>query len=447
MPAVAIDDDLVGRLLGGRFRLRGALGMGGMGAVYEAEDIVLGREVALKLLHSDGDDDSARLEREARAASRISARHVAAVYDVGQDPEFGLYLVMERLRGLTLEDRIATGTDMPLGEVAAIGVHIAMALEAAHKAGVVHRDLKPGNVFLLEDGGLKVMDFGIAKIVEGSDSDTATLTDIESIIGTPAYIAPEAVRKGAVGPPSDVYALGIMLFEMLSGERPFSDPNHVVMCAAHLNDPPPLLKNVAPGLPSSLSPLVDAMLRKKPGRRPALIEIRKELSPFVPTPGTGPYVATPVSAIGKRPWVIAAVGLGALVLAGVALMANTAETESAEYETTPLPPLQDDPPSTVMETESVMAPIPVGVEAPARVSVNIDVIPARAQLIWDGERVTSPFQVAQDDRAHRLEVSAAGFRRRVQTVHLEAGDNHLSIRLLPNRRAPMDMLADKIRPW
>ena len=408
--------ELEGKLIGSRFRVRGELGSGGMGAVYEAEDTVLGRPVALKLLHVDSDEHAARLEREARAASRITDPGVAIVHDVGQDAEVGLYLVMERMRGQTLEEMTADGTPLPIPRVVGLMRRVVAALNAAHTAGVVHRDLKPANIFMLENGGVKVMDFGIAKIVRGSKTDTETLTDVESIVGTPAYIAPEAVRKGDVGPPADIYALGIILFELLTGgRRPFESDDPVMLCAAHLKERPPKVTTVADQtVPPPLVGLIDRMLRKEPGRRPSLDEIDRVLGPLAKATGTHPAPAF------RREWRVPAIAaVVALVVIGIIAFASGDEGEDPEpYGTTSLRPEDETP---VMEATPVEDPIveeptmdePSGLEVP-EITITVSTTPPTATVLWDGDEVDSPFVVLADGLEHELQVSARG---RVPETH------------------------------
>jgi serine/threonine-protein kinase len=253
------------RELGGRYRLRAFLAAGGMGAVWAAEDAVLGRQVAVKLLGEwlAGDPVAAeRLRREARAAARLAHPNVARVLDLGEE-EGRPYLVMELLEGESLAARIARSGPLAPAEAAGIAAAVADALHAAHRAGVVHRDVKPGNVFLTAGGDVKVLDFGIAAAAwEGS------LTGGE-LIGTAAYLAPERALGRPATPAADVYALGVVLYEMLSGRPPFSGEDGLALASAHIHARPVPLRQAAPWVPAPLAAACERALAKDPAERPA----------------------------------------------------------------------------------------------------------------------------------------------------------------------------------
>ncbi len=287
-----------GTTIAGRYRVERLLGAGGMGTVYEATQLAIGRRVAIKVLRPDVADDpfvEARFQREARAASSVIHPNVVVVHEFGRGDEGTLFLAMELLHGDSLlvrlrrhakEGQSKEGSGaMPPREAVRVAMEIASALEAAHAAGVVHRDLKPDNVTLLENGGLKVLDFGIARILEnereGTAEDRAQLTDAQQVLGTPRYISPEAVARLPVGPAADLYALGAILFEMLSGRPVFLDREPVILMGQHLRDKPPKLREVAPDLeaPIELELLIDELLRKLPTERPASATlVRKRLA-------------------------------------------------------------------------------------------------------------------------------------------------------------------------
>jgi serine/threonine-protein kinase len=214
-----------GTVIAGRYRVLEVIGEGGMGTVYRAEQPALRRQVALKVVRPELSADAsmvARFEREAYASSRITSPHVVVVHDFGRDESGVLYLIMELLEGESLATRMEREGALSVSRSLAICRDVARALEVAHAAGIVHRDLKPDNVFLTTQGDVKVLDFGIARIVEGPGGSTvgnATMTGM--IVGTPVYMSPEAITRAPVGPPTDLYALGVMLYEMLAGQPPF----------------------------------------------------------------------------------------------------------------------------------------------------------------------------------------------------------------------------------
>jgi eukaryotic-like serine/threonine-protein kinase len=227
----------------GRYRLVRRIGVGGMGEVWEADDTVLGRRVALKVLVQELANDpraTRRFVREARATAKLTHPNVTRVYDFGRDGGVP-YLVMELLEGDTLADRLAGGP-LPPSEAARIGAAVGDALDAAHRQGIVHRDVKPGNVLLTPVGEVKVMDFGIAAAVDETHSTTGS-----GLYGTAAYISPERAAGQAATPAADVYSLGAVLYELLTGRPPFLGDSPVLVVRAHLQEPPRPVRELAPG--------------------------------------------------------------------------------------------------------------------------------------------------------------------------------------------------------
>lgn len=270
---VEVEDARVGSVLAGRYRLGERLGQGGMGVVYRAEQLPMERPVALKILARDGDATSAaRFMREARAMSALQSPHSVRLYDFGEAEDGSLYLVMELLVGESLRQHLARGP-LPVAEAVAVLGEVARSLAEAHLQGIVHRDLTPANVFLCDAPGqprfAKVLDFGIAAIPwEGS----AQLTRTSELPGTPAYVAPERVSGEGAGPAADVYALGVLAYEMLTGAPPFAGESAWDVLMAHLSDEPaPLAERVPAGVavPVALEELVWRCLAKAPELRPA----------------------------------------------------------------------------------------------------------------------------------------------------------------------------------
>jgi tRNA A-37 threonylcarbamoyl transferase component Bud32 len=262
----------VGTLLNGRYRLDAQIGAGGMSTVYRAFDTVLERQVAIKLMHREIASDSDQLERfrrEARAVAQLNHPHVVGVIDAGEegDPEGdgGLampYIVFEYVEGETLKDRIRRHGRLPIGESVAYAIEIARALGAAHDHRIVHRDVKPQNVLIDEEGTAKVTDFGIARSLteEGLTADGR-------VLGTTDYVSPEQALGQDVGPQSDLYSLGVVLFEMLTGEVPFHGENQVAVAMKHVREELPDVQLRRPEASSALAAVVDRATAKDLDRR------------------------------------------------------------------------------------------------------------------------------------------------------------------------------------
>ncbi len=251
----------------GRYRLVDRLGAGGMGEVWRAHDANLDRQVAIKLLAPGaiGDADTqARFRREALALSRLSHPGIATVFDFDSH-EGTSFLVLELVTGGTLEARIATGP-MPQDEVRLIGAAIADALHDAHRNEIVHRDLKPGNIVLTQSGQPKILDFGIAMLL--GDAGSAKLTRTGMILGSLPYMAPEQLTGDADSPRTDIYALGVLLFEMLTGRRPFIKERAEALMFEIFGSAPPTVRSLRPDIADDLDRLVMACISKEATARP-----------------------------------------------------------------------------------------------------------------------------------------------------------------------------------
>ena len=253
-----------GRTFNGRYQLLQVLGGGGMAQVYLARDLSLGRLVAVKVLREQYASDPSfveRFQREAQQAARLTHPNIANVYDVGN--EDGLhYIVMEYVPGVTLREQIAQGAPLPIDTAVEIGAQIAGALEYAHRSGLVHRDVKPGNVLITPDGVVKVVDFGIAK-----GASDLSLTGAGMALGTAAYFSPEQARGERVGPQADLYSLGVVLYEMLTGRLPFESDNDVGLAFKHISEPPVPPRQLNPAIPPQLNAIVLKALAKNPADR------------------------------------------------------------------------------------------------------------------------------------------------------------------------------------
>lgn len=257
-----MSDDRV--LLNGRYRLIGRIGAGGMSVVYKAQDLALGRLVAVKVLHESLTGDLTFLERfrkEARAAASLSHPNVVTVHDVGQDGDRH-YIVMELVEGDDLKAIIRQWAPLPLDKVLSLAAEICKGVGYAHRAGFVHCDVKPQNVLVTKDGRAMVADFGIARVIS-----EATMSRGDLNWGTPHYFSPEQAAGKSATPASDVYAIGVILFEMLTGRLPFEAENPTALALMHLQDSPPLVTDYNSAIPLPVAKIVQKILAKEPAAR------------------------------------------------------------------------------------------------------------------------------------------------------------------------------------
>jgi len=249
-------------VIAGRYRLDRVLGRGGMSEVWRADDLELGRPVALKLLAPDA--DRARFEREARAVASLGHPNITQVYDYGEW-EGRPYMLLEYLPGGTLEDRLVGNAPLPDAETVAIAGGIAAGLAHAHARGVIHRDLKPANVLFDDEGRPKLADFGIARLAAGS----GTLTEAGTVLGTAAYISPEQALGEPASAASDVYSFGVILYRMLTGRLPFEAADPMQLVVLHRDAAPPPITTFRTGAPPVPEAVATAALAKNPRDRPA----------------------------------------------------------------------------------------------------------------------------------------------------------------------------------
>ncbi|MDQ3590462.1 MAG: protein kinase, partial [Actinomycetota bacterium] len=276
-------------VLGDRYTLLEVLGDGGMARVYLARDNVLDREVALKVLRDQYGYDEAlveRFRREARNAASLNHPNIVQVYDQGRDDDGTYYIAMEYVPGGTLKDLMAKEGPLAPKEAAGIASRVAVALEVAHGRGIVHRDIKPQNVLLSASGEPKVADFGIARA-----ASSKTMTETNLILGTAAYMSPEQVKGEPVGPASDLYSLGVVLYEMLTGRRPYEAEDPIATAMKHINDPAPHPREANPAVPEDVDALVVRLLAKAPEDRYAsaaeLAEDLRRVRDGLPPPAVG----------------------------------------------------------------------------------------------------------------------------------------------------------------
>jgi eukaryotic-like serine/threonine-protein kinase len=348
-PAIPPDDadqtrpSLIGTTVTGRYLIEEVIGSGGMGTVYRAEHVHMKKTLALKVLHRELaaiEEVVTRFEREAIAAGRIDHPNVARATDFGRLDDGSFYLVMEFISGRSLSSLISEGA-LPVERALYIGRQIAGAIEAAHEAGIVHRDLKPDNVLLVardeDPDSVKVLDFGIAKVDMSETGPPSQLTRMGSVFGTPEYMAPEQAAGSAVDHRVDLYALGVIMYEMLCGHAPFSGDVMSVLTSQLTVEPPALPES----LPEDVRLLVAALLEKQPETRvqtareaieriTRILEERDAAARALTAPV---FDAAPARASRSRRWtwmVTAGSILAVLLTLAVGLIVRTTSTSSSE---------------------------------------------------------------------------------------------------------------------
>jgi beta-lactam-binding protein with PASTA domain/tRNA A-37 threonylcarbamoyl transferase component Bud32 len=323
-------DPMIGRLVDGRYQVRSRIARGGMATVYLATDLRLERRVAIKIMHGHLADDNTfktRFVQEARSAARLAHPNVVNVFDQGQDSDMA-YLVMEYLPGITLRELLKDYKKLTPEQTVDIMDAVLSGLAAAHKAGIVHRDLKPENVLLADDGRIKLGDFGLAR---AASANTATG---QALLGTIAYLSPELVTRGVADARSDIYAVGIMMYEMLTGEQPYVGEAPMAIAYQHANDtvPTPSAKN--PSVPAELDELVLWATARDPEERPhdarEMLERLREVEPSIrsPRPLVRPTQATMIIADAAMP--IGAATAETAILGGGVPAVATATLDAAE---------------------------------------------------------------------------------------------------------------------
>ena len=277
------EDLLVGQTLDEKYRIEQRLSAGGMGAVYRARHLSMDRPVAIKVLHQRlVGDEAARLrfQREARAAVLLKHQNAVSVTDFGETADGYVYLVMELLEGPTLREILVKEAPIETARAISIMLQISAAVAAAHEAGIIHRDLKPSNILVTQSTDVpavvKVLDFGVAKLAAHTlddDEGTTTLRQAGSLIGTPRYMAPEQYNGHGLTPAADVYSLGVILYEMLTGMAPFTGSTPVEIAAKQVSDSPQPPRNIVAAIPEDVERVVLYALEKTPEDRPANAEV------------------------------------------------------------------------------------------------------------------------------------------------------------------------------
>jgi serine/threonine-protein kinase len=323
-------DPYVGRtVLDGKFRILKKIGAGGMGAVYRAEEPDMGREVAIKILHSNlkaRSDLVSRFRREARAMSQLKHPHTVRVFMYGELEDGSLYIVMEMLEGKNLNQTVRRGGPMDVTRAIPIVTASCRALHEAHELGIVHRDLKPENIFVCQDAGMtdyaKVLDFGLAKVTEAQmRPGSMILTQEGMVFGTPEFMSPEQARGNTLDARSDIYSLACILYEALTGKLPFDAKTPMEYVSKHVTAAPIPLSERVEGrtFPPELDAILAKALSKNPDhRQQTALELAEALEPFSGTTAPAPSVATP------SPVAVAPVSVGGPVSAKEPSLASVA---------------------------------------------------------------------------------------------------------------------------
>ena len=394
---------MIGTLLNERFRLEEQIGSGGMSSVYRAYDTTLERWVAIKLMHRDISSDPDQLERfrrEARAVARLNHAHVVTVIDFGED-DGAPYIVLELVEGETLKQRIRRMGRLPVGEAVAYAIEIGRALSAAHAERLVHRDVKPQNVLIDPEGRAKVTDFGIARSLE-----VHGLTATGRVLGTTDYVSPEQALGHEVTEQADVYSLGVVLYEMLTGEPPFKAESQVAVAMKHVQQPMPDVQRARPDVSSALAAVVDRATAKELGNRYAsaadfVHDLEEVLAIEAARAGetTGEATAVlqtlqgettefaPLRLRNPRRWLLSVVAVALCTAAAVAFLATRTERGPGDPGASAASGLQ----AVKLASDAAHDYDPQGddQESPDATQFAIDTNPT---TVWDTERYDSDFE-------------------------------------------------------
>ncbi len=474
-----------GLVLGQRYRLSRQLGVGGYGAVFAADDQLTGDRVAVKVLSPAATTSAelvTRFHREAIATSRVRHPHIVQVADFDVDTDGSHFMIMECLDGRDLAEALASERRLPPGRALVIAAQCARGLAAAHRVGVLHRDLKPSNVFLVRrsdgDESVKIIDFGISKLTRAA-GDYTNVTSASSVVGTPSYMAPEQARGEELDARCDVYALGVVLFEMVVGARPFAGPDPLATLVAHARAPrvaPSVLRPELAGCPGldalvvraiaaersrrfdSMDELCEAILACLRAIDPAAAENVTAITGELTRPETMPSASelTRARAAGWRRGV--GLALGAVAIATVAAVGVWRREDG---ELAARPPTPSEAEAEVRAPIPVLVPVLIPGAAPAPAPgpaarglrmVRLTSTPPGAAVHRDGRRLgITPLELALDDDhpAQPVTVTAPGHRPRLVVV--ASGREHVDVALVPvpvaNRRPPRGAAALGVEEW
>jgi serine/threonine protein kinase len=412
-------DSMIGFVLAGKYRVVRQIGRGGMGVVYEAEHVELGKRVAIKLMlekYAQDGEASKRFEREALAASRIGNPHIIDVGDIGHTEDGRPFVVMELLSGMPLSQVIEMSGPLPPWRAIAIMKQVLRAVGAAHNKGIIHRDLKPDNIFISSHDDqhdfVKLLDFGISKMIDPDQEVAFTkLTTTGVVMGTPLYMAPEQAMGHVIERHADIYACGVILYEMLAGRPPFEGATYAVLVAKLLTQAPPLLRDVRPGLPAALVAAVHKALEKEPKDRfqtaehfllalpgektPSLLELAGTLD----SSSGAVAVSPPTEKRVPKKWPLFAIGAAVVAAAGVVgfLAMNRASSSEAPR------PEPARPSIAPINSPAPSPSVTVG-------QMQIRSVPAGASVfINDEERGLTPVEITLSPGRYKVRVELEGY--------------------------------------
>ncbi len=442
------ESSLIGISLDNKFKILRLIGRGGMGEVFEAEHVGLGKRVAIKLMlekYSGDGEAVARFTREAHAASRIGNPHIIDVSDIGTAPDGRAFVVMELLQGSPLSTVIETGGPMPPQRAMHIMRQVLRAVGAAHAKGIVHRDLKPDNIFLTQGGEqadfVKLLDFGISKMMDPDLQAAATkLTTTGVVMGTPLYMAPEQAMGVEIDHLADIYACGVILYEMLAGRPPFEGATYAVLVAKLLTTEPQLINELRPGLAPKIVAAVHRALEKEPKSRFPSAEAFAAALPashsasaieLAGTMASGKVaaVARPASAKKKLPVVAMtlALAVGLAVAAVAIVMMNRGDGAATPDKPEPVaasglsPAAMPSPSQPEVKKAPVVTPIEQVEPSPSMGTILVRSRPAGASVFIDGKSYTG--RVTLPAGVHKVRLELAGFKTLEAEAEISAGDS------------------------
>lgn len=444
---IASVDPLLGQVVDGRYRVEAQLGIGGMGKVYLATHEVLGKKFAVKVLREDIAADpeaTARFLTEAQAASRIGSPHIVNISDFGRLHDGSTYYAMEYLDGQPLTKLIRDGVPIPVPRLIHIARQLAEGLFAAHRQGIVHRDLKPDNIFLVKHGTerdfVKILDFGIAKMVHSD----RRLTLEGRTVGTPQYMSPEQVTAETIDPRSDIYAFGVLLYEMASGKVPFDGPNRLEIMRMQLVDDAPPLREASPQkIPAELEALIAKSMQKAPDDRySSMLDVSRELERLqakYPLPPSARAIPTEILTRRsdtlivppRRRWPLF-VGLGGAGVGALAVSAALLSTKRGQGQAPDAMPVAPDaapqkPDTAAAAPDAGITVVPI--EPPKRTSVTLSLVPKNARVFRGGEDLGSrpgPLEVEAGSPVE-LEIRHRGYK--TKKILVDGSQEKITVRL------------------